>query len=66
MERKEVTKKEKNFNNLVSALGNLYNRFNQTKSRESDKNKELAQCIIKAHEEWQSAENFFTVYQIRI
>lgn len=60
MEEKEIArKKERNFSSLVSALGNLYNKVSQTSDQETDENKELAQCVIKAHEDWQSAENFF-------
>lgn len=60
MEEKEITrKKERGFGSFVSALGDLYNRISQTKARETDEDKELAQCVFKAYEEWQSAENFF-------
>ena len=60
MEEKEITKKkERGFSNLISALGNLYNKVSQPKTQELDEDTELAQCAIKACEEWQSAENFF-------
>lgn len=60
MEEKEITKKkERGFSNFISALENLYNKVNQPKAQEPDENTELAQCVIKACEEWQSAENFF-------
>lgn len=60
MEEKEVTrKKERNFGSLVSALGNLYNRVNQTNEQIVDEDQELVQSVMQAYEEWQSAENFF-------
>lgn len=60
MEEKEVTrKKERNFGSLVSALGNLYNRVNQTSEQIADEDQELVQSVMQAYEEWQSAENFF-------
>ncbi len=60
MEGKEITrKKERSLSNLVSALGNLYNKISQTKDQKTDEGEELVQYIIKAHEEWQSAEKFF-------
>lgn len=60
MEGKEITrKKERSLSNLVSALGNLYNKISQTKDQKTDEGEELVQCVIKAHEEWQSAEKFF-------
>ncbi|MBU5676345.1 YaaL family protein [Alkaliphilus sp. MSJ-5] len=60
MEEKDITrKKEKSFGSLVSALGNLYNRVNQTNNQAVDEDKELAKCVMQAYEEWQSAENFF-------
>lgn len=60
MEEKEVTgKKEKGINSFVSALGNLYSKIRQTGTREISEDGELAQCVLQAYEEWQSAENFF-------
>lgn len=60
MEEKEITRrKEKGLGSFVSALGNLYNKISQTKAQETNEDKELAQCVIEAYEEWQSAENFF-------
>lgn len=59
MEEKDVTqKKERGFSSLVSALGDLYNKVNQT-SEPVDEDTELVQCVRQAYEEWQSAENFF-------
>ena len=69
MEENNVTKKideseisrrkEKSFSGLISALGNIYNRVNQTSNQEADENEELAKCVKQAYEEWQTAENFF-------
>lgn len=60
MEGKELTRKKgKNSSGFVNALGSLYNKISQAREQGIDENEELAQCVIKAHEEWQSAENFF-------
>ncbi len=60
MEEKDVIKKrEKSLSSLVSALGSLYNRSNVTKESATDEDRELAECVKVAYEEWQNAENFF-------
>lgn len=60
MEDKDTgKKKERGFGSFVSALGNLYSRVSQVNEREIDEDDQLIQYIAKAHEEWQSAENFF-------
>lgn len=60
MEENDVNrKKEKSFSSLVSALGNIYNRVNQTSEQVVNEDEELAKCVKQAYEEWQAAENFF-------
>jgi len=60
MEEKDIiTKKEKGFSSLVSALGTIYNKVNATSEQAVDKDQELAECVKAAYEEWQGAENFF-------
>lgn len=60
MEEKDVVKKkEKSFTSLVSALGNMYNRMNQSSNQGKGEGEALAECVRQAYEEWQAAENFF-------
>ncbi len=59
MEERDLEKREKGISNFVSALGNLYNRVSQISRHEVDENQEFVQLVVKAHEEWQDAENFF-------